>query len=122
MILGLGNDIIGIDRIRRAIDLYGDRFLNRLFTPFEQEYCLRYKDPVKHYAGRFAGKEAVVKSLGIGFTRGITWLDIEIQNAPSGQPYVICSSALSSMFNNPSIKISISHCDDYATAIAIWTQ
>lgn len=120
MILGLGNDIISVKRVGQAIDRYGNRFLMRLFTPFEQAYCMRYKDPVKHYAGRFAGKEAIVKALGIGFTKGVSWLDIEIQNNGSGQPYVICSPTLSSLFDNPSILISISHCEEYASAVAIW--
>lgn len=121
MILGIGNDIIEIARIAANMERYGERFLNRIYTPQEQAYCLQYKDSHTRFAGRFAAKEAIVKALGCGFTNGITWQDIWILNNPSGKPNVYFSDKLKELFNNPEILISISHCKDYATAFAIYT-
>lgn len=120
-ILGIGNDIIEVDRIKYNIERYQKRFLNRVFTPYEQEYCLKRKEPSLHFAGRFAAKEAVVKALGTGFSQGLTWIDIEIRNNEKGKPYVFLTPALTALFNSLNLLISISHCHDYATAFAIWT-
>jgi holo-[acyl-carrier protein] synthase len=122
MILGIGNDIVEIDRIRAVIARYPQRFINRLFTPSEQEYCLKRKDPALHFAGRFAAKEAVVKALGTGFTQNLTWLDIEIRHDSKGKPGVFFSRSSASLLGDPILCVSISHCHQYATAIAIWTQ
>ena len=122
MILGIGNDIIEILRIKTVIERYKERFLHRTFTLNEQAYCLSRKDPSIHFAGRFAAKEAIVKALGIGFTQGISCLDIEIFRDEQGKPIVALSSQLNEYFNFPTIQISISHCRSYATAVAIWTK
>lgn len=122
MILGIGNDIIEIERIRANIEEYGSRFLNRIFTPQEQDYCLKHKDPAPHFAGRFAAKEAAVKALGTGFREGLHWLDVEIIPDSKGKPILQTSSLLNILFNNPHLLISISHCRTYATAVAIWTK
>jgi len=119
MIVGIGNDIVEIARIKASIDRYSSRFLDRLFTRLEQEYCSNRKEPALHFAGRFAAKEAIVKALGTGFSRGISWTDMEIINEKSGKPVVILSESLQTLFNSPKIFISISHCHQYATAFAI---
>lgn len=121
MILGVGTDIIEVDRIRKIIDRYQRRFLDRIFTENELLYCFEYKQPYERFAARFAAKEAVVKALGTGF-HGINWLDIEIVNDLSGKPTVKLSQAINSRFNFPDIKISISHCHAYATAFAVWSE
>ncbi len=120
MIKGIGNDIIAIERIQSSIDHHGQHFLDRVFTPAEQAYCLKYKDSARHFAGRFSAKEAVVKALGKGFREGIGWQDIEILNDPLGKPYLRLSPKIDSLFLQPRILISISHCHSYATAFAIW--
>lgn len=123
MILGIGNDIIEVARIKNNVEKYKQRFLDRVFTPFEQTYCLSRKEPSLHLAGRFAAKEAVVKALGTGFTQGITWQDIEIRNALEGKPYVVLSPQLQDLIGlSSSVLISISHCHEYATAFAIWMR
>ena len=94
LILGIGNDIIEIERIRASIDNHGYRLISRLFTTDEQDYCLKHKDPIPHFAGRFSAKEAVVKALGTGFGEHASWLDISIVNDPSGKPNVYFSSKL----------------------------
>lgn len=123
MIKGIGNDIIEIDRIKIAIDRYGQRFLNRIFTLQEQGHCLIKKNPYPSFAGRFAAKEAVSKALGTGFSLGLTWTDIEILNDEKGKPLIIPSRNLSFFLGKDShILISISHCKEYATAFATWVD
>lgn len=117
---GIGNDIIEVKRIHQAIQRHGQRFLDEIFTPLEQNYCLRHQQSERHFAGRFAAKEAVVKALGTGFIAGIGWLDIEIVNDPSGKPEVILSDSLNKRFNTPKILLSISHCKEYAAAVAVY--
>ena len=121
-ILGIGNDIIEIERIRKSIDTHGLRLLSRLFTIKEQDYCLKYKDPVPHFAGRFSAKEAVVKALGTGFGEQASWLDLEILNDSQGKPCVNFSTSLEGKTKGSVMLISISHCKLYATAFAIWVQ
>lgn len=116
---GIGTDIIEIGRIEKAIEKYQQRFLDRIFTETEQKYCLKYRTSARHFAGRFAAKEAVVKALGTGFKNGISWLDIEIINDQTGKPMVRLSEHIIKMLNFPEILLSISHCHEYATACAI---
>ncbi|MES2345103.1 MAG: holo-ACP synthase, partial [Chlamydiota bacterium] len=111
MILGLGTDIIEIERIRKSMDHHGYRLISRLFTTKEQDYCFKYKDPTSHFAGRFAAKEAIVKALGTGFGEHASWQDIEVLNDEKGRPVVHFSNSLNKQFNNPQILISISHCE-----------
>ena len=119
-ILGIGNDIIEIDRIKKSYDRHGYRFLTKLFTEKEQDYCLKHKDPIPHLAGRFAAKEAIVKAIGTGFGEYASWLDIEIVNDNYGKPQVFFSKTLNKKTINTEIMISISHCESYSTAVAIW--
>jgi len=122
MIYGIGTDIIELERIEDSIGRFGQRFLDRIFTQDEQAYCLRHKDSLRHFSGRFAAKEAIVKALGTGFRDGIGWLDIEIINNAHGKPEVQLSSELKGLFDSPTIHLSISHGRDYATAMAIWEK
>lgn len=119
-VLGLGTDIVEIDRIKSIMARHPKKFLDRLFTPREQEYCLKRKEPALHFAGRFAAKEAVVKALGTGFSQGLTWKDFEIIPNPNGKPEVILSPSAIDLCGQATILVSISHCDHYATATAIW--
>jgi holo-[acyl-carrier protein] synthase len=117
---GIGNDIIEIKRLGKSIERHGMHFLNRLFTQREQDYCYKYQDPVPHFAGRFAAKEAIVKALGTGFGAHVQWHEIEILNDDLGKPVVHIAESLNNRFNHPKILISISHCNEYATAVALW--
>lgn len=120
MINGIGTDIIEVKRIEQAIQRFGPHFLNRLFSEDEQAYCNRHRDNARHYAGRFAAKEAIVKALGTGFREGVNWLDIAISNDSQGKPVVTFSEKMKLMFDDPNVQISISHCREYATAFAIF--
>ena len=86
MIIGLGTDIIEVTRIGEMIERHGEVFLQRVFTEQEIAYCQHRKASLQHYAGRWAAKEAVMKTLGTGFTKGIGWTEIEVISRPSGQP------------------------------------
>jgi len=83
MILGVGSDLIDIRRIERAIERFGDRFLDRIFTDTERRRCdRRGVTRVASYARRFAAKEAAAKALGTGFRKGVFWRDLGVVNLP----------------------------------------
>ena len=121
-ILGIGTDIIECLRIAKMIERHGELFLTRVYTPQEIEYCTARKAATQHYAGRFAAKEAVLKALGTGWTRGIQWRDIEVRNEPGGRPTVAMRGGARDVVERLGITemlISISHCRSHATAYAL---
>ncbi len=122
MIHGIGNDIIEIERIKKVLDRHPASFLNRVFTSLEQSYCLQKKEPARHLAARFAAKEAVAKAFGSGFSQGLTWTDIEIVNDSQGKPNVQLSFRAKQRFKGAEIHLSMSHCNTYATAMAIYCK
>ncbi len=105
----VGIDIEEIERIKKAHKKWGDRFLKRILTKKEIEYCFRKKNPYPSLCGRFCSKEAIIKV----FDASITFLDIEILNTKSGKPEVFVNG------QKTDISISISHSKRYATAVAI---
>lgn len=86
MILGIGTDLANIERIQRALDRFGDRFRNRVFTEHEQKRAERMQNPAAVYAKRWAAKEACSKALGTGLRMGIAWRDMTVTNLETGQP------------------------------------
>ena len=90
-VLGVGTDITECLRIAQMIERHGELFVGRVYTPVEIEYCRSRKMATQHFAGRWAAKEAVLKALGTGWRRGISWRDIEIRNAPGGRPQAALS-------------------------------
>jgi len=86
VILGIGNDLIDINRIEKTLDRFGDRFIKRIFTESERAKSERCVTRVESYAKRFAAKEACSKALGTGFRRGVFWRDMGVINLPSGKP------------------------------------
>lgn len=120
LVRGIGNDIIEISRIRQALEKHGEHFTHKLFTDPEQNYCYGQNDPAIRFAGRFAAKEAIAKALGTGFGHQLSWLDIEINNNDLGKPQVTLCPSLLQYYNNPRILLSISHCQEYASAVALW--
>ena len=118
MMLTTGVDIIEIPRIQRALERYGQRFLNRIFTPGEIEYC-RGRAP--NLAGRFAAKEATMKALGTG-VRGVGWKDIEVVRAESGAPSVKLhgrAKKRAERLQVLEISLSMSHSREYAVAFVV---
>ena len=86
MILGIGSDLVDIERIERVLERHGERFVNRIFTETERARAERRADRVETYAKRFAAKEACAKALGTGLRRGVFWRDMGVVNLPSGRP------------------------------------
>lgn len=115
----VGIDLADIPRIRRAIERYGERFLSRIFTPWEIQYCLSKINPELSFAGRFAVKEAVFKAIGTGFAEGVKWTSVEVVNDKSGQPQVRLGQAIRKHIRDKNIIISLSHTREYAVACAI---
>ena len=117
---GIGSDIIEVERIKKAIKRQKKAFIEKVFTKQEIQYAKKFKDSFIHFAGRFAAKEAIVKALGVGFSSNISWQDICISNDEMGKPQVTFSSKVNKRFHNPKILLSISHCHEYAMAVALF--
>jgi len=120
-VIGVGTDIIECVRIERMIYKHGDTFLARVYTAGEIDYCSGRKAAVQHYAGRWAAKEAVLKSLGTGWAHGIQWTEVEVVNQQGGKPNIVLSGKakqISEQLGIQEIMISISHCRSYAVAYA----
>ena len=116
----LGIDIIETNRIKKAITKHGSKFLTKIYTQKEISYCEQSKTNQKYqrYAARFAAKEAVAKVIKDG-PEGYFWTEIEVSHLSSGAPIVNLSERLKKQLNQKSIEISLSHCKDYATAVAL---
>ncbi len=120
-VLGIGTDIIECDRIARMLNRHGDLFVRRVFTPNEIDYCSGRKMAYQHYAGRWAAKEAVLKTLGTGWSRGIHWTDVEMLHQVEGQPLIVLydqALEVSRQLGIVQILISISHTRAHAVAFA----
>ncbi|GAB3256861.1 holo-ACP synthase [Nocardioides dilutus] len=123
----VGTDIVSVARIAALVEARGSTFLDRWFTPTEIGYCTRMAVPSRHLAARIAAKEAVSKALPVELDGPLPWRSIEIVSGPSGAPSVTLSGALQDAATRAGvreIKVSLSHCDDYATATALvtWTD
>lgn len=115
MIMGLGIDIIEVERIKRFVEK-NPHFLERIFTPEEIIYCQKKKNKYQHFAARFAAKEAFFKALG----RKIKWTDIGLVNLSSGKPQIeIKGGKLKEKFSSNNIHVSIAHLSQYAAAVVI---
>jgi holo-[acyl-carrier protein] synthase len=121
-ILGIGTDIVECLRIAQMIERHGELFITRVYTPHEIQYCQNRKAATQHFAGRWAAKEAVLKAVGTGWRRGISWRDVEIRNLAGGRPVVSLRGGLREVVEETGIGqvlISISHCRSHATAYAV---
>ncbi|MCI0622957.1 MAG: holo-ACP synthase [Acidobacteria bacterium] len=119
MIVGIGVDIVEIEKLRRAMVRRGDRLRNRAFTAGEIAYCEERASRYQHYAGRFAAKEAVFKAIGTGWRGGIGWHDAEVKNEMSGKPVLILSGRALEIAHHMGVRqfwLSLSHTDRYAVA------
>ena len=123
MIVGLGVDIAEVRRVQAAIERRGTPFLRRVYTPTEIEYCERFKNKFERYAGRFAAKEATMKALGTGWSRGVRWVDIEVTREPSGKPTLKLSGAACAIATSLGVKkiaLTITHTGNTALALVIF--
>ena len=119
MIYGIGVDIVKIARFERALDRWGNRLRDRVFTPQELSICHNKAHPGRHLALRFAAKEAFLKALGIGMFQGVAWNEIEIINDPMGRPHMKVRGNAEKICQEEGIQeifVSISHEHEYGVA------
>jgi holo-[acyl-carrier protein] synthase len=122
MILGIGTDLAEVKRIRRSIEHYGDRFLNRIYTEAERAYASSKANAAERYAARFAAKEAAMKAIGTGWRLGVRWKDFEVVNERSGRPTLLLSGVAREIADRMGVKrisISLTHTAEMAFAIVI---
>lgn len=121
MVLGLGTDLIEIQRVQASIDQFGDRFLNRVFTEGEIAYCRRKKKhSAESFAARFAAKEATAKALGTGISRGVSWKEIEVRRQPGERPMLHLTGRAAERaeaMGVRNIQLSLTHSREVAMAI-----
>ena len=125
MIIGLGVDIAEVGRVKAAIERHGETFLRRLYTPAEREYCERFKNKYERFAGRFAAKEAAMKALGTGWSRGVRWVDVEVVRQRGGRPTVALhgeAGKIASELGVKNISLSITHTAEQAFAQVIFEE
>ncbi len=122
MIVGTGVDIVEIARFRKVVERLKNRFILRVFTPDEQQFCRKHRDPIPHFAVRFAAKEALFKALGTGWAKGVTWLDAEVQRERQDPPKMKLHGEAEMRSQNMGIRtihLSLSHSDHSAIAMVI---
>ena len=122
MILGIGIDIIEVERIRASYEKFGDRFINRILHPNEISYCLSYRAPGPFLAARFAAKEAISKAFGTGIGAQLGWHDMEVGRKATGEPFVFLhggGQALLEVRGGRGVLISLTHTENYAAAVAV---
>jgi holo-[acyl-carrier protein] synthase len=122
MIVGTGVDLAEVPRIRASIERFGARFLERIYTPAEIAYVERKANRFERYAARFAAKEAGMKALGTGWSRGVRWRDIEVVR-PKGQRPTLQfhgqAAAIAASLGTKNIALSLTHTSDQALAHVI---
>jgi holo-[acyl-carrier protein] synthase len=123
LIVGLGIDIAEVGRVKAAIERYGETFLRRVYTAKEREYCERFKNKYERYAGRFAAKEAAMKALGTGWSRGVRWVDVEVVREKGGRPTIQLAGEAGHVADSLHVKnisLSITHTADQAFAQVVF--
>ena len=107
---------------RGIIERHGELFIDRVYTPEEIKYCQSRKQSTQHFTGRWAAKEAILKAIGTGWSKGISWRDMEVRNEPGGKPVVAVRGGVKDVIERlgvAEIHVTISHCRTHATATAI---
>lgn len=120
-VLGLGTDLVDVDRFRLALDRQGDRLVARLFSDAERDYAFRHRNPTPRLAARFGAKEAVMKALGVGLWK-FALRDVEVIRLPSGQPTIALynkAAALAEAAKITAWHLTLTHTDIMAAATAV---
>lgn len=123
MIIGMGIDIVEVKRIAAVIEAQRERFLRRVYTLDEVAYCEQFKNRYERYAGRFAVKEAAMKALGTGWSRGVRWVDLEVARERGGRPTLTLKGEARKIADRLGVKriaISITHTADQALAQVVF--
>lgn len=122
MILGIGTDLIEIERIEQSLDRFGERFMHRIFTEGEIAYCQQKKHCAESFAARFAAKEAAAKALGTGIARGIGWQEIEVRRSPGERPTLHLTGRAAERAQAMKVQhlhLSLTHSRDIAMAVVV---
>ncbi|MGD0444024.1 MAG: holo-ACP synthase [Edaphobacter sp.] len=122
MVLGLGTDLIETKRMQESINRFGERFLERVFTAGEIEYCQRKKNSAESFAARFAAKEAGAKALGTGISHGVSWKEFEVRREASGRPTLHLSGRARELAEAMGVKrmqLSLTHSRELAMAVVV---
>jgi holo-[acyl-carrier protein] synthase len=122
MIVGTGVDITEVPRVAAAIERFGERFLKRVFTEQEIQYCQSKHNFVERFAARFAAKEAALKAIGTGLRMGISWREVEVTRTPGGRPSIAfhgVAGQFASRLNMKRAHLSLSHTKEHAIAYVI---
>jgi len=123
VIVGMGIDVAEVDRIRAVVEAQAERFLKRVYTPAEVAYCEQFKNKYERYAGRFAVKEAAMKALGTGWSRGVRWVDVEVVRQKGGRPTLELKGEAKNIADRLGVKhiaVSITHTAEQALAQVIF--
>jgi holo-[acyl-carrier protein] synthase len=121
-VVGIGVDLVEVERIQHSLDRFGDKFLKRIFTEGEIEYSTSMKFPARHLAARFAAKEAVSKAFGTGIGKAMGWRDIDVQKKESGEPFLVLTGGaekMSILRGLTKASITLSHTDHHAMAMIV---
>lgn len=119
-ILGIGTDVVDVQRIRHSFEEYGDRFARRVFTETERAYCEHFGETRHlHYAARFAAKEAFSKAIGSGMRNGMAFQLVGIRNEESGKPVVELTGVMHERYGNHIIHVTLSHTATTAIAVVV---
>ncbi len=122
MIVGVGTDLAEVHRIRESIERFSDRFLRRIYTETERSYCLSKANFAERFAARFAAKEAGMKAIGTGWSRGVSWQDFEVTNLRSGKPTLALTGVAARMAAEMGVRnlsLSMTHTAEHGFAIVI---
>jgi holo-[acyl-carrier protein] synthase len=119
MVLSTGIDVIEVERIHKAMERWGERFLRRIFTAGEIRYCRQKRRPEISFAVRFAAKEAAMKALGRGPREGVRWKGLEVVNLESGAPTLQPGRSVRDLIGDKRVLISLSHTRELAVAVAL---
>ncbi len=118
-VISIGVDICDVNRIRNLEEKHHMRFLKKVFTTTEIEYCLGKVTKYTSFAARFAAKEAFLKALGTGLRTGLQWKEIEVENDDLGKPHLNLYGQTATNIGNRNVQLSLSHTDDNAIAFVI---
>jgi holo-[acyl-carrier protein] synthase len=121
-VLGIGVDLVEVERIQHSLDRFGERFMKRIFTEGEIAYCQSMRFSARHFAARFAAKEAVSKAFGTGIGKAMSWHDIDVHKKESGEPFLVLHGGADRLARDRDIKsswISLSHTDHHAVAMIV---
>jgi holo-[acyl-carrier protein] synthase len=122
LVIGIGTDLIEIERIERSVERFGEAFLRRVYTPGEVAYCMARKNFAESFAARFAAKEAGAKALGTGISRGVSWREFEVRRRPGERPELHLSGRARQVADRLGVtrlSLSLSHARALAIAVVI---